>query len=184
MSVKIWDAVTGAWKDAETMQRYDASMQAYKECASAKRQTDGIWKKVWPDRPETLYLYKDGDECIDVTGGWQSTGSTVSITKYSNCMRIIRNGVYNSVKTACKINLLPYHYIYAQYEGKTIPTVIARLYIYDNDFDEYIVKADSIDGNGTLKVDISGVKNSYYVGVSLVNADNCSMDIESVWLEK
>lgn len=70
MSVKIWDTETQAFKDAQMLQRYDATAKAFTECTSAKKQTDGVWQDVWPDGPKVLYLYKDGDECVDVTGGF------------------------------------------------------------------------------------------------------------------
>lgn len=43
-----------------------------------------------PDEPDVLYLYKEGDECTDVTGGWKelwsfgAAGSTRIIEKNSN----------------------------------------------------------------------------------------------------
>ena len=35
------------------------------------------------DEPDILYLYKEGDECTNVTGGWRVSGS---VSKMDNCM--------------------------------------------------------------------------------------------------
>ena len=29
------------------------------------------WQKIWPERPEALYLYNQGNECAGITGGWE-----------------------------------------------------------------------------------------------------------------
>nr|DAJ48919.1 MAG TPA: hypothetical protein [Caudoviricetes sp.] len=68
MSVKIYDASAGAFKDAPTPQIYDASAQAYKDSTGLVYDTSkGAWDERWGGK---LWLYKDGDECRDVTGGW------------------------------------------------------------------------------------------------------------------
>lgn len=69
MAVKIYDSSEGAFKDAPTPQIYDVSSQAYKESKGLVYDTSkGAWDERWGNRK--LWLYKDGDECASVTGGW------------------------------------------------------------------------------------------------------------------
>ena len=65
----IWDKQIGAFKETAPPLLYDPAIEAY-------RDTEGYvhdnaleaWRKVWPTK---LWLYKDGDECTSITGGWR-----------------------------------------------------------------------------------------------------------------
>lgn len=49
------------------IRRYDKERGAFVDVEAVYATVDGVKRQVWPDR---LYLYKAGDECNDVTGGW------------------------------------------------------------------------------------------------------------------
>lgn len=48
MSVKIWDAAAGAWRDAETPKIYDAENSAYRDSTGLVQDAENqAWKEVW-----------------------------------------------------------------------------------------------------------------------------------------
>lgn len=69
------------------------------------------WKQVWPKR---LYLYNEGDECIDITGGWVNTSSSNKsyATKKSNSLSVYSNAndgtYYGALSTYNKIPIVKY----------------------------------------------------------------------------
>lgn len=62
MAVKIWDAETPLIWDEQAQAWKDSVGLVWNESAQA-------WEERWENRK--LWLYKDGDECASVTGGWQ-----------------------------------------------------------------------------------------------------------------
>ena len=51
----------GIYTEAEPPLAYDPVLEAYRETEGlAYNHTLEAWQKVWPERPEKLYLYKDG----------------------------------------------------------------------------------------------------------------------------
>ena len=69
MSVKIYDSTIGAFKDAETPLIWDEQAQAWKDSVGLVwNESAQAWEERWGDNK--LWLYKDGDERIDVTGGY------------------------------------------------------------------------------------------------------------------
>lgn len=72
----IWDKQIGAFKEAAPPLLYDPAIGAYRETEGyAHNPQLDAWKKLWP---QELYLYKDGDEYEDVTGGWITTRGTIT----------------------------------------------------------------------------------------------------------
>lgn len=69
MSVMLWDSASQAFKDATSIKRYDQQNDAWTDCTSAQVQENGVWVEKL-QKPRT-YLYKDGDECTNITGGWK-----------------------------------------------------------------------------------------------------------------
>lgn len=69
MSVMIWDSTSQAFKEATSIKRYDQQNDAWTDCTSAQVQENGVWVEKL-QKPRT-YLYKDGDECTNITGGWK-----------------------------------------------------------------------------------------------------------------
>lgn len=62
MSAKIYK--DGAFQDAPIPKVFAGGVE--KE-TTGRIWKDGSWQDVWSPR---LWLYRDGDECVDVTGGW------------------------------------------------------------------------------------------------------------------
>ena len=135
---------------------------------TAKVYLSGSWK------PFSLYLYDSGDECVDLTGGWDSSGNASgSITKNQTNMYVNITGVpaeetYKIRCTAKPIdltNIATLTMIVSGYScsggggewcvGKTIPTSFASV-------TGYAVAMVNI-ANGTLKLDVSQLKGEYYV---------------------
>lgn len=70
MSVKIFDSTSQAYAEPQSVpKRYDAESSAYVETTGNAYDPDaGAWEEKWSP---ILYLYNEGDECKDVTGGWR-----------------------------------------------------------------------------------------------------------------
>ena len=70
MALMIKDAA-GIYTEAEPPLAYDPVLEAYRDTEGLVHDnTLEAWKKVWPEYPEVLHLYGDGDECTYYTGGW------------------------------------------------------------------------------------------------------------------
>lgn len=91
MAVMVWDPQAQAFKDAEAPKIWDSENQAWKESAGLVWNEEAqAWQKVWSPGPEVLYLYKAGDECTEITGGWTVTmsGNDSIAQKKSNGIRM------------------------------------------------------------------------------------------------
>lgn len=99
MSVKIYDSAIGAFRDAETPMIWDEQKQAYKDSTGLVwNESAQAWEERWGG---SVYLYKDGNECESVTGGWDrmnynwssgATGGAYVVTKNSDCIQIQNRG--------------------------------------------------------------------------------------------
>lgn len=90
MAVMIWSEAAGAFIEPEDILACGADGVYYSVPQINAPAADGVWGQVWPER---LYLYKTGDECIGVTGGWApyaSAGATA--TKDTDSLTITMNG--------------------------------------------------------------------------------------------
>ena len=92
MSFKIYYSTIGAFKDAETPLIWDEQAQAWKDSVGLVWNAQAqAWEERWTAIKSQLYLYNEGDECTDVTGGWQpyayrmydwGTAKVPSVSKY------------------------------------------------------------------------------------------------------
>lgn len=142
---------TNAWEDTEGYV-YDSATDA--------------WEEAWPRK---LWLYKDGDECADVTGGWNAypyrnrgynKGKTPELNKNINSMTVSLNNILSSVDTdalrGCifienKIDLSGYktlniHFIKAHAVGTRPGTIWEEKNCYD-----------------AIEIGITDLKNDGYV---------------------
>lgn len=88
MGVKIYDNESKAFKDAETPLVHDGNLRAWKESTGLVWNDElQAWEERWKPVPNPLWLYKGGDECVDVTGGWGFAG-TATVQKNSNNLYI------------------------------------------------------------------------------------------------
>lgn len=159
------------------------------------------------DGEEILYLYNDGDECTDITGGWvdefainDATYIRKNIIKNTNNMQIINEEYkYLSCGTKNLIDITNYKYLYMEYE------VISPCSIVSNEFREgvnfgvvksktetsfsgnrYACDNDSI-GKHISFVDLSNLYNEYYVRLSswaVNNSNYANFKISKIWLVK
>ncbi len=69
MAVKIYDNESKAFKDAETPLVHDGNLRAWKESTGLVWNDESqCWEERWRPR---VYLYNRGNECVDLTGGWE-----------------------------------------------------------------------------------------------------------------
>ena len=72
MSVKIYDSTIGAFKDAETPLIWDEQAQAWKDSVGLVwNESAQAWEERWSAQ-KILYLYDQGNQCADITGGWSN----------------------------------------------------------------------------------------------------------------
>ena len=72
MSVKIYDSTIGAFKDAETPLIWNESAQAWEDSVGlAWNESAQAWEEKWSAQ-KILYLYDQGNQCADITGGWSN----------------------------------------------------------------------------------------------------------------
>ena len=72
MSVKIYDSTIGAFKDAETPLIWDEQAQAWKDSVGLVwNESAQAWEERW-NAQKILYLYDQGNQCADITGGWSN----------------------------------------------------------------------------------------------------------------
>lgn len=109
MSVMIWDSTSQAFKDATSIKRYDQQNDAWTDCTSAQVQENGVWVEKL-QKPIT-YLYKDGDECTDITGGWNlkylpsyASTSYATLTKNTDTLKFwVGNANYYASVVSYKV---------------------------------------------------------------------------------
>ncbi len=204
MAVKIYDNEPQAFKDAETPLVHDGELQAWKQS------TGLVWNeglRCWEERwSPILWLYNEGDECADVTGGWIDAYNYA--TDYPN-RSVIKNGDgmefkpaagkdYPLAITAKKIPFDRYGHlcVKASYSGGNG----VNGYFAINTSREAVEKFADIEGNvgnhgahrGSFdeikRVDISGVTEplhlfvGVYAGIPLKSGTNGR--VRQVWLEK
>lgn len=140
-----------------------------------------------------LYLYKDGDQCEDVTGGWQcwKLAGTSELLDTSIHIASSKNNQWQATSTKTKINLTNFSNLKAEVKlesqmmaqycqlGPTIRTTVDT----SKSANDYAVRKQYVAdvGDHMITIDISDLDdeyciafNSYYVG---------SAYIYKVWLE-
>ena len=133
----------------------------------------------------TLYLYKKGDECKSVTGGWKGTGvaydssiytvkATPKITKGSTSMTIEPNASQDHSSGIChttnKINLAGYSKLY--YDGSFTSSSNTKSHAYlgiwsaigATQSSNRVAYVQSLSDK-VHTVDVSNLNGSYYIGI-------------------
>ena len=67
MAIKIWSEEARAFVEPEDILACGADGVYYSVPRIDAPAADGAWGQVWPER---LYLYKQGNKCETITGGW------------------------------------------------------------------------------------------------------------------
>ncbi len=69
MAALIWDSNKQAFEESELPLTYNPAIDAWQDTEGYEHNSElDAWEKVWPRK---LYLYNQGDECADITGGWE-----------------------------------------------------------------------------------------------------------------
>lgn len=137
-----------------------------------------------------LWLYKDGDSCIEVTGDWSATdkGALTTFTKNTNYMTFTMNNWSSGqmaehtlyVQTASTIDLLSYSKIILQgssFFGNTSSCPYCRLYAGGADKQFVLV------GSATtfeIEIPVSEMTTNSFVSIEAYYA---SFNINKIWLE-
>lgn len=133
-----------------------------------------------------LYLYKDGDECASITGGWEgtnfSTFSKGTLTKNSDNINLTcPSGNYWIVaSTTNKVDITKYSKLKVEYKGNVRTSYGVSTSINPCNFTSY--SSTNTSYNGIVEHNISSLSGSYYVNVGSEGSAN--INIYKVWLEK
>ena len=133
----------------------------------------------------TMYLYKAGDECTSITGGWKGTGvafdssiytvkATPKITRGTSSMTIEANASKDHSSGIChttnKINLSGYSTLY--FDGTLSDTASNKSHVYVGIWSaigatQTANRVAYVQGlaNKTFTIDVSNLNGSYYIGV-------------------
>lgn len=162
-----------------------------------------IWQNnEWVDfTPVSLYLYNSGDNCIDITGGWESKAlpnAALSVSDITGGVKIIQytsggTGVY---KTKNKVSLKGYNSLFFTgtinrpnaYTGNPMGI---RIYsdmgsnVSANVVAEYIppVKENNIFDD-VLMIDISTLNESYYIAFFITSDNNKYFNINKLRISR
>lgn len=143
-----------------------------------------------------LYLYNEGDECEDVTGGWTIdgyvyTGEVYGVSagvKNADSFYLTSNPGSTAFGTANKVDLSTYNTLYATFrydKAKQNPWVGALL--GDKDLVGSNRYPNVCDGNGvdadiTASADISGLSGNHYVVAACTYSQGGGY-VYKIWLE-
>lgn len=126
LSAKIWDTVSQAFVERQNVpKRYDAGSGAFVDTTGRAFDHDAeAWVEKWSPVKQ-LYLYNEGNECTDVTGGWHLQYSSAYVgTSYGKltknadnmCLLVNNANYYVSVTTGYAVDATKYNILIL--EGK------------------------------------------------------------------
>lgn len=152
------------------------------------------------------YLYNEGDEYVDLTGGWTSNGyseigkTVIAATKELNYIKVkdsADSATSCIIGTQSKINVTPYAKLFADvfvHRGYGDGTGnVRRLGVYVRT-DKIIggvspiaiFSGDESVGNIIWEIDVSGLSGEYYLYSRTYTGPNAliaEFDINKIWLE-
>lgn len=142
------------------------------------------------------YLYKEGDECVSVTGGWDSYYKDVTTINQSNEKVVSISSQaqqYGNYFTDYKIDLTKYNTIYVEATINNSNSASGDFVISNTKETNAIVNEGGGNNNGIVKnyilnadviyyeIDISDLNGEYYVGFILSNR---TITIKNVYMSK
>jgi len=157
---------------------------------------------------ERKYLYNEGNECIDLTGGWRessnNTVGTATVDKSNNkiktsvigvegtnssCVCVTKNSIALTNYNKLYFNVKSCYTSYIGYTGKLCVTTIQNPAFINVDgttgrIANYDVTIEA--GAGLKSIDISALSGSYYifVGTNEKNGITRHIEIDKIYLEK
>lgn len=150
-------------------------------------QQNGEWMQFsW----EKLYLYRNGDQCVSLTGGWEKkayvSGSGMTVTFESSRIKLYSSSSASTIVIGCK-NIEPnilknFKTMYVSGTRSSGEFGFGIAYDYDiEDIDNTsdIIVYKKVASSGTYSVDISDIDSGYPV----LHAYHGTSYITEIWLE-
>jgi hypothetical protein len=175
------------------------SVIVYPSCAH--QYVAGEWVEVevkiyqdggWVDFPtEIFYLLKDGNQYIDITGGWTGIDSAATVLSKSGEDTTPQAGcpVYLNTCTINKIDMTDYNLMSVQVDALDANIQI-RLLEESGYIDTYIATSESFAGAGIATLNLQDISGSYCIGFWIegtyhsTSSATASFTISEVKLEK
>lgn len=152
---------------------------------------DGVWKsftEAWDG-----YYFKNGDQCIDITGGWTTEGWTSAYYNVLNKGSINSDHLYLTaygaficqLGTVNKVDLTGISALKASVTIETTGEVVLCVSSTKSQDDKVAYMKNTATGTHTYSVDVSGLSGSYYIIVYATGASNAApvAKITNVWGE-
>ncbi len=132
-----------------------------------------------------LYLYKDGNEFLPVTGGWSITGYHVSysggLTKYGDYMNFYSpSGTRLYVGTKNMIDISKYSKIIVNYNGVSVSSSLQFVFSNKNYYTNQDPYAATVYTTDFTSRNISALNVSCYIHLSVVNLN---VNVDEIYLE-
>lgn len=129
-----------------------------------------------------LYLFNAGDQCEDVTGGWDAIGYGGTTSKITTAIYVENDGP-GYVYTNGKIDTTGYTKLcFNVISIKTYEGAYYRHFGLAKNYSSSPVASVRPTGNGVWIADISEINNAENV-VVFVASDGCRATVDKVWLE-
>ncbi len=166
---------TYTFENLEFNTSYNVSVIAIDDNAKLK------YSKISAKTLNRLYLYKEGNECNFITGGWKHSGyhvnNTGTFTKNEDNIYLYAPMNARIFCSQTKpIDLTNYSKLYIEIEGTEKIYTISKISYFSNSFGE------DISFNSMEPIDISNYNTNYYIHLTVANNYYCQ--IKNVWLEK
>lgn len=144
---------------------------------SAKQYVSGAWVDVtamsyqggeWHEWETKLYLFKEGDQCEDITGGWTTWGTEHGVK--DNYLRMYHDNGNAGCSTNNKIDMSNYTKIYFDIKMNRDTTFPKKIGISTSKAETNSVPTlvssvqSSTDDRATLVLDVSDISSGYVAG--------------------
>lgn len=139
--------------------------------------------------PERLYLYKDGDECVDVTGGfiiYKNNANTVPVGVFESKDSYIELDAtkgYASCGSNNTINVSEFKTLYIDSETNDSNAICCFTTVQNLVTTNRVAVVETTKNGvrGVVSIDISKLNSSYFLGLGLGTSIT---KIYKIWLEK
>ena len=142
--------------------------------------------------PPPLYLYKEGDECTNVTGGFETGMITTngSVQKLPTHLQLTTTsaGNYATFVTSTKINLSNYSKLVCRYKKTVVTSPRFSVGVLNSKNDNILTSSIAFSKDETLSQDEELIElniihiSSGYVAINVT--DRTSVSVFQIWLEK
>ena len=142
--------------------------------------------------PPPLYLYREGDECTNVTGGFETGMITTngSVQKLPTHLQLTTTsaGNYATFVTSTKINLSNYSKLVCRYKKTVVTSPRFSVGVLNSKNDNILTSSIAFSKDETLSQDEEIIElniihiSSGYVAINVT--DRTSASVFQIWLEK